>query len=100
METEYFVFIHRPGPAWIPDAPVLDQPLEGHFAYMTGLEESGILVLGGGFLDGAGAMGILRCPSLGEAHAIALRDPAVVDRVVLTEVHPWFPTVGGSIEAG
>lgn len=67
METEYFVFIHRPGPAWVPDARVLAQPLEGHFAYMTGLEERGALVVGGGFLDGAGAMGVPRCRSLAEA---------------------------------
>lgn len=97
METNHFVFIHRPGPAWIEGAAVTEQPLEGHFAYMTELEAAGTLVLGGGFLDGAGAMGVLRCDSLGQAMDVALADPAVVDGVVTAEVHPWFVTVGGTI---
>lgn len=94
METHYYVFIHRPGPNWLPDTPALEQPLAGHFAYMTELESNGTLVLGGGFIDGAGAMGVLRTDSLEAAEAIAYVDPAVVDEVVTTEVHPWFVTVG------
>jgi uncharacterized protein YciI len=97
METDYHVFIHRPGPNWLTDRPITEQPLEGHFGHMTRLEEQGILVLGGGFLDGAGAMGVIRTDSLTEAETIVASDPAVRDGIVTAEVHPWFVTMGGSI---
>jgi uncharacterized protein YciI len=97
METEYFVFIHRPGPKWIEGASIADQPLSGHFAYMTELEHDGSLIVGGGFLDGAGAMGVLRAESQAAAEQIAHADPAVRDGIVTTEVHPWFVTVTGAV---
>lgn len=100
IETCYYVFIHRPGPAWLPDRPLMDQPLQGHFEYMTALEEDGVLALGGGFTDGSGALGVLRADSLAEAERIARSDPAVAAELVTTEVHPWFVTVGGRIDAG
>lgn len=97
MSTDYYVFLHRPGKGWLPDRPVGAQPLQGHFEYMTHLEADGVLVVGGGFLDGAGAMGVLRCESIEAANAVAEADPAVADGIVTTEVHPWFVTVGGTI---
>lgn len=48
MQTDTYVFIHRPGPNWLPGKPILDQPLQGHFEYMTRLEADGTLRLGGG----------------------------------------------------
>ena len=97
METDYYVFIHRPGPNWHEGKPVTEQPLEGHFSYMSELEESGILVAGGGFTDGAGAMGIVCAETLAEAEGHVVRDPAVATQIVATEVHPRFVTVGGEI---
>ncbi|MEX0825436.1 MAG: YciI family protein [Acidimicrobiia bacterium] len=94
----YFAFIHRPGPAWRPGAPVLEQRLEGHFAYMAELETSGVLVVGGGFGDDTGALGIIQAASIDEAIAVVLRDPAVEDGVVVTEVHPLLITVGGRVK--
>jgi uncharacterized protein YciI len=93
LETPYFVFIHRPGPHWLPGKPILAQPLEAHFAYMERLEGLGKLVLGGGFLDNAGAMGILECKNLEEAEALCQADPAVRAQIVIVEVHPYFVTV-------
>lgn len=98
LTTNYFVFIHEPGPNWLPDTPVLEQPLAGHFQYMTELADSGQLVLGGGFLDGAGAMGVLQAATLDEAKQLVAKDSAVQDEIVVARVHPWFVTVAGRIE--
>jgi uncharacterized protein YciI len=94
MHTQYFVFIHRPGPNWLQKKPVTEQPLEEHFAYMDQLAAQGKLVLGGGFLDGAGAMGVLRTDTIDKARVLAEQDPSVMAAIVTTEVHPWLVTVG------
>ena len=97
MHTDYFVFLHRPGPNWLEGKPITEQPLAQTFDYMDALETSGRLVLGGGFLDGAGAMGVLKVGNLGEAQSLIEKDPAVKTGIVLAEVHPWFVTVGGEV---
>ena len=56
---DYFVFVYRPGPAWLPGRGILQQPLAEHFAYMEKLQQDGVLCVGGPFKDGAGALGIL-----------------------------------------
>lgn len=99
MKTEYYVFLHVPGPNWVKDKPIHEQPLDGHFAYMSHLVSEEKLVVGGGFLDGTGAMGVLRCASLEEATEIVRQDPAVRDEIVTSEVHAWFVTVPGTIRA-
>lgn len=98
METNYFVFLFSPGTNWLKDKPIEEQPLQDHFQYMTKLESEGTLILGGGFLDGTGAMGVLKVESLESAKEIVAKDPAVVDGLVTATVHPWFVTVGGSVE--
>lgn len=97
MVTEYYVFIHKPGPNWLDGKPITEQPLGGHFQYMTQLESDNKLVLGGGFTDNSGAMGVLRASSLAEALEIVKDDPAVREGIVVTEVHPWYVTVAGEI---
>lgn len=98
MDTNYYVFIHRPGPNWISGKPITAQPLSDHFDYMTDLESKGLLVLGGGFLDSSGAMGILNVQSREAAEHIVLEDPAVRDGVVSAEVHPMVVTVSHKID--
>lgn len=98
MDTNYYVFLHSPGPNWLPEKTVLDQPLDEHFAYMDQLQAAGTLVLGGGFLDGSGAMGVLLANSLTEAEQFVANDPAVKKKLVTASVHPWFVTVPGKIE--
>lgn len=98
MKAKYFVFIHRPGKNWRQDQPLEQQPLSAHFQYMTALQRTGKLVLGGGFTDGAGALGVIKVSSLQEAQRLVADDPAVKDGLVVSEVHPWFVTVAGNIE--
>ena len=98
MQTRYFVFIHRPGPNWRRGRPISEQPLSGHFRYMSELASSNLLVLGGGFLDDSGAMGVLVADDIAAAEGIVAQDPAVADEIVTASVHPWFVTVGGQVE--
>jgi len=98
MQTKYYVFLHVPGPNWLAGKPVTEQPLAGHFQYMSRLESEGKLVLGGGFLDGSGAMGVLTANSQSEADQIVANDPAVKEQIVKATVHPWYVTVVGRIE--
>lgn len=98
METEYYVFLHSPGPNWLDGKPITAQPLGGHFEYMDQLEAEKKLILGGGFTDHSGAMGVLRVSRLGEAREIVDNDPAVKDGIVTAEVHPWYVTVAGQVE--
>lgn len=97
MTTLYYVFIHKPGTNWLVGKPIGEQPLEGHFRYMEQLQVQGILVLGGGFLDGSGALGVLLAENLEQAHLFISNDPAIQEGIVTTEVHPWLVTVPGCV---
>lgn len=99
MKTKYFVFLYKPGTNWLLGKPPLEQPLGGHFKYMSELAGLKKLVVGGGFLDGAGAMGILQVETLEEAETLVAKDPAVADNIVVASVHPYLVTVAGNIQA-
>ncbi len=100
MQTNYYAFIYSPGAGWLPGQPLSKQPLTAHFEYMSRFEAAGKLVLGGGFLDGRGALGVLQVSSLAEAQTIVENDPAVKSGLVMAEVHPWFVTVARPIQKG
>jgi uncharacterized protein YciI len=65
---------------------------------MPQLESEGKLVLGGGFLDGTGAMGVLLAKSQVEAERLVATDPAVREQIVTATLHPWYVTVANQIE--
>lgn len=98
MKTNYYAFIYSPGPNWLAGQPIFKQPLDGHFKYMGKLEAEGKLILGGGFIDGAGAMGVLEVATFEEAFRLVANDPAIKDGIVTAEIHPWYVTVVGQIE--
>ncbi len=97
-QASYFVFIYRPGPAWVKGKTVREQPsLAGHIAHMTKLEENGQLVLGGPFKDDSGAMGVIVFEDLEAAEKAVEDDPMVQTKVVTAEVHAWHPAVTGCV---
>jgi uncharacterized protein YciI len=93
----YYVFIYRPGPNWLHGKPINEQPLTGHFEYMSHLQKEGILILGGGFLDNTGAMGIFLSEDIEHAQDIVSADPVVRDKIVTATVHPYLVSVPGCI---
>ena len=97
FSSPYFVFIFESGPNWVQGKDVLDQDLSEHFAYMSTLESTGVLVHGGPleYGDGGMAIGVLQASSLPEAEKIVRADPAIqagVQQIVL--VSRWLPLAG------
>ncbi len=95
--ASYFVGIYARGPKWLVGKTVLEQPLEAHFTYMEGLQNSRVLVLGGPFKDDEGALAIITAPNLAQARLIFAADPAVIQEIFRFSVHPWFASVTGEI---
>jgi uncharacterized protein YciI len=99
MTSAYFFFIYKPGPAWLADKPMAEQPsINEHFEYMAKLEHEGKLIIGGPFKDSSGAMGIIEVTNLEEAEKLMSDDPAVAHGTVEAEIRPWHPAVPGCIE--
>ena len=84
-----FVIYYRRGPAWIEGKTVFEQPLQPHLAYMKSLAAAGTLKLGGPFLDDRGGLIVVGAAGIAEAQALFEADPAVRDRVMVAEAHPW-----------
>ncbi len=84
-----FVICYRRGPAWLDGRTVFEQPLQAHLAYMKSLRAAGTLKLGGPFIDDCGGLIVVDAAGADEARAIYEADPAVRDRVMVAEAHPW-----------
>lgn len=84
-----FVICYRRGPAWLDGKTVFEQPLQAHLAYMKSLSAAGTLMLGGPFVDDLGGLIVVAAAGADEARAIYEADPAVRDRVMVAEAHPW-----------
>jgi uncharacterized protein YciI len=74
-ETLYVV--DRPaGAEWVAGKGAREQPLwPEHAAFMDDLFERGLIALGGPFLDGSGAMVVMRVRNEGEARDLLGVDP-------------------------
>lgn len=88
MKQPYVIYYRR-GSAWLNGRTVFEQPLQDHRAYMQSLAAAGTLRLGGPFTDDSGGMVVIDADGAAEAQAIMEGDPAVRDRVMAAEAHPW-----------
>lgn len=84
-----FVLYYSRGAAWLEGRTVFEQPLQDHLLYMRRLAADGSLLLGGPFTDDRGGLVVVRAEGIDEAQAILQADPAVRDRVMVAEAHPW-----------
>jgi uncharacterized protein YciI len=85
-----YVMLYRPGPAHDPDATAAAPgPLADHVALMHEVTDSGRMVMGGPFVDGAGGMSVVDVDSREEAEAIARDDPAVDCGFFTVEIRAW-----------
>ena len=65
---------------------------EAHEQFITSLIRNNVILLGGGFAEPVGdvyAAYVLRCGDVGEAQAIAARDPLVMNDVLRPECVEW-----------
>lgn len=86
----YYLIIHKPGPAWIEGKGFQEQKLMDHGAYIHNLYQQGIVIEGGPFLDHTGGMAIIRVEDQAHAEEIIHQDPAIIEGVFTAELHPWF----------
>lgn len=101
---QLFVLFHSPGSAWDPSRGFMEQPgIEQHIAFMRGLTERGLMVLGGPFADGdaAGAVGmaVITAPDLAEAERLAMEHRSVQDALIRVQVRPWNVPMGVALES-
>ncbi len=96
METaSTFLYRLQPTrPAMLTDGPTPEeaQLVADHFAYLQRLLAQGTLVLAGRTLNvdpSSFGLVIFQAPSLAEAQAIMLADPAVAGRVMHAELYPY-----------
>lgn len=88
---ELFLFLFRPGPAWVAGRPMQQQDLRAHGAYHAALVREGRAAAGGGYVGMEGGMAIVRAANLAEAEALLAADPAIVNGVFAAEIRQWRP---------
>ncbi|MGE3396577.1 MAG: YciI family protein [Sphingomonas sp.] len=88
---QLFLFVYRPGPAWIAGQPMAQQNLREHGAYHARLVREGRSVAGGGFVGMDGGMAIVRAADLAEAQAMLAADPAIRNGVFAADLRHWQP---------
>lgn len=87
--TELFLFQYSPGPAWREGAPMRQQGLGPHAAYMQQLQNEGRLFAGGGYASDDGGMAIVTAANEEEARAILAADPAISSGIFVAELRHW-----------
>ena len=98
----YFVAFQTPGPKWVQGVKYNEQPeFKTHVGYMAQLQEKGLIVLSGPFMEKAGGldgvladggMTIFRAADLATAVKIGMDDPTVQSGMLQVEVRMfWVP---------
>ncbi len=88
---QLFLFQYAPGPAWRAGAPMREQGLGPHAAYMAQLQSEGRLFAAGGYASDDGGMAIVMAADEPEARAMLAADPAIVSGIFVAELHHWQP---------
>jgi len=80
----------RAGPTWTSGAPEDQDGWDEHAAFIDGLIERGIFVMGGPYADNSGSHTLLEGVSVDEARELVLTDPFVANGVFeLEDVRAW-----------
>lgn len=98
----YFVAFQTPGPKWVEGVKYNEQPeFMAHVGYMTELQERGLTVLSGPFMEkpgglngvlADGGMTIFRAENMADALKIGTDDPTVRSGMLNVEVKMlWAP---------
>ena len=88
---QLFLFQYAPGPAWRAGAPLREQGLGPHGAYMQQLQDQGRLFAGGGYASNDGGMAIVTAADMEEARAMLAADPAIISGIFVAELRHWRP---------
>ncbi len=88
---QFFAVVYSPGKNWVPGKTMVEQPLDGHIAYVKSLSDDGTVLMAGPFLDDDAGLTILQADSLEEARLIMDEDPDVREQVLRATVRAWAP---------
>ncbi len=94
--TTFFVVERRRGPDW--DAALLLEDQSGwveHAAFMDGLVDAGIVVLGGPLADELRVVLVIEAPSEDEVRTVLARDPWSGSHLVVESVDTWTIRLDG-----
>ncbi len=86
----FLVVLLRSGPEWDPAKPLEEQSdWTAHAAFMDGLVESGLIVLGGPLADGHRVVHVVEAESADEIRAAFARDPWAESHLRVDAIEPW-----------
>jgi uncharacterized protein YciI len=86
----FHVVVRRSGPEWDPARPLEEQSgWPAHAAFMDGLVEDGVIVLGGPLADELRVVHAVQAESEDEVRETLARDPWSETHLVVEAVEPW-----------
>jgi uncharacterized protein YciI len=93
----FHVVERRSGPEWKPGRPLEEQSgWEAHAAFMDGLVEQGLLVLGGPLSDELRVVLVFDADSEEAVRAALEPDPWIPSHLAVESIEPWTIRLGGS----
>jgi uncharacterized protein YciI len=99
VKRTLFIGLYSPGPAWVKEKSIFEQPfLDAHAAFMSKLESDGQLLIGGAFGGKPGGVAIFSFESQAVARRLLLADPVVENNVFVVDIRPFIPTAYGCIK--
>ena len=94
--TTFFVVERRGGPDWDPSKPMEGQSgWVEHAAFMDGLVDAGVVVLGGPLADERRVVLVVEVPSEEDVRTVLGRDPWAGSHLVVESVDAWTIRLDG-----
>lgn len=92
----FFVVLRRAGPAWNPSLPLEQQSgWDEHAAFMDGLVDAGVVVLGGPLADERRVVLAVEADSEASVRSALARDPWSGTHLVVDSVDAWTIRLDG-----
>ena len=91
--TNTYIAYYEPGPKWLEDKPLKDQPLKAHVDYIVRLHGDGKVSMGGPFGDGSGGLVVFVADDIIEVNDLLSCDPAIAEGILVASVKRWARVV-------
>jgi uncharacterized protein YciI len=92
----FFVVLRRSGPEWDPSSPLEEQAgWDNHAAFMDGLVDSGLVVLGGPLADERRVVLAMEAGSAEAVREALAADPWSGTHLVVESIEPWTIRLDG-----
>ena len=92
----FLVVVRRTGPQWDASRPLEEQSgWSAHAAFMDGLVDEGVIVLGGPLADEQRVVHVVEAGSEGAVRATFARDPWSETHLLVDTIDPWTIRLDG-----